>query len=78
MQEDYCNARWRWMASMPPRCGHVSDTKKIQTVIRYYDKANSQSPLFTLYQIVEFDLASNFRHQRDNLNSPYTADDFNG
>ena len=43
------------------------------TIIR----ENSPSSPFTLYHAVKFDLASDFRHQRDNLNGLYTADDFN-
>ena len=43
------------------------------TIIR----ENSPSSPFILYQTVQFDLAADFRHQRDNLNGPYTADDSN-
>ena len=80
---DACNARGlfnddgEWLQCLQDAATYQIP-KKFRLLFATMIRQNSPSPPFTLYQIVEFDLASNSRHQRDNLNSPYTADDFNG
>ena len=61
---------------MSTRCSNIPYAKfrlLLATIVR----ENSPSSPLTLYEAVKFDLASDFRHLRDNLNGPFTNNDFN-
>ena len=79
---DACNARGllnddsEWLQCLQDAATYQMP-KEFRLLFATIIRGNSPSSPFILYQTVKFDLASDFRHQRDNLNGPYTADDFN-
>ena len=79
---DACNARGllkddaEWLQCLQDAAIYQMP-KEFRLLFATIIRENSPSSPLTLFQAMKFDLASDFRNQRDNLNGPFIDSDFN-